>query len=85
MSSRMSVVLPAPFGPMTPTISPGAAWSDTRSSAVSPPNATVTSLTTSPVDPALLIPLQATTNPPDMVRSISHTNSPLVQPGVRVD
>ena len=42
-----SVVLPAPFGPMTPTTSPGAADIDTASSARIPPKLTVRSLTTS--------------------------------------
>src|SRR5580704_2946745 len=43
-----SVVLPAPFGPITPTTSPLASDSDTDSSAVSPPKATVTSWTARP-------------------------------------
>ena len=33
-----SVVLPAPFGPMTAVTEPGAIVNDTSSSAVSPPN-----------------------------------------------
>ena len=37
-----SVVLPAPFGPMTPTTSPGATVSDTALSAVRPPKRTLT-------------------------------------------
>ena len=37
-----SVVLPAPFGPMTPTTSPAATSSETSSSAVRPPKRTVT-------------------------------------------
>src|SRR6266702_4993990 len=36
------VVLPAPFGPMMPTISPGAARSETSRTAVSPPKRLVT-------------------------------------------
>src|SRR3954469_11198431 len=38
----MSVVLPAPFGPMSPTISPSRTWRSTPSSAASPPKRTVT-------------------------------------------
>src|SRR2546421_1838392 len=37
-----AVVLPAPFGPISPTISPSAAVNDTRSSATTPPNRLVT-------------------------------------------
>ena len=39
--------MPAPFGPMIPVTLRGAAVSDTSSSAVRPPNRTVTSLTSS--------------------------------------
>src|SRR5215467_8894207 len=42
-STLSRVVLPAPFGPMTPVTWQGAAANDTESSAVSPPNRTVTS------------------------------------------
>src|SRR5574340_821906 len=38
-----SVVLPAPFGPITATTSPGARPSETRSRATTPPKRTVTS------------------------------------------
>src|SRR5580700_8670986 len=44
-STLSSVVLPAPFGPITPRMCRGGTASDTESSAVSPPNRTVTSLT----------------------------------------
>ena len=37
-----SVVLPAPFGPITPSTSPRETWSDTSRSAVNPANRTVT-------------------------------------------
>ena len=40
-----SVVFPAPLGPMIPVTWRGAALSDTLSSAVRPPNRTVTPLT----------------------------------------
>jgi hypothetical protein len=43
-----SVVLPAPFGPITPSTSPRWTSTDTFSSAVMPPNETVTSRTDSP-------------------------------------
>ena len=46
-STFSSVVLPAPFGPMMPVTWRGAAASDTSSSAVSPPNRTVTPCTSS--------------------------------------
>src|SRR5215469_11185852 len=42
-STLSRVVLPAPFGPMTPVTWQGAAANDTESSAVSPPKRTVTS------------------------------------------
>src|SRR5215471_14902762 len=42
-STLSRVVLPAPFGPMTPVTWQGAAANDTESSAVSPPKWTVTS------------------------------------------
>src|SRR5438067_84437 len=45
-----NVVLPAPFGPITPTTSPGSTDADTSSSAVSPPNRTVTPWTSSRAD-----------------------------------
>src|SRR5438105_5275899 len=41
------VVLPAPLGPMTPATSLGRTSRDTPSRAVTPPNRTVTSVTTS--------------------------------------
>src|SRR6266536_5092103 len=41
------VVLPAPFGPMMPTISPGAARSETSPTAVSPPKRLVTASSSS--------------------------------------
>ena len=40
--TRSSVVLPAPFGPMTPRTCRGGTASETASSAVSPPKRTVT-------------------------------------------
>src|ERR1700753_1542888 len=43
-----SVVLPAPLGPITPRTSPRETSSDTSSSAVMPPNATVTPRTARP-------------------------------------
>ena len=46
-STLNSVVLPAPFGPMTPTTCPGATDSDTLSSAVRPPKRTDTPSTLS--------------------------------------
>ena len=42
-----SVVLPAPFGPIRPTISPGAASTETSSSATIPPKRRVTCSTES--------------------------------------
>src|SRR6266566_3326353 len=42
--ASMSVDLPAPLGPMRPTISPGETVSDTPSTAVTPPNRTVSPL-----------------------------------------
>src|SRR4029450_878249 len=42
-----SVVLPAPLGPMMPTISPGAARSETSRTAVRPPNRWVTASSSS--------------------------------------
>ena len=42
-----SVVLPAPFGPISPTISPGSASIETSSSATIPPNSRVTCSTVS--------------------------------------
>ena len=42
-----SVVLPAPFGPISPTIWPGATSKDTPSSATMPPKRTQTSCTRS--------------------------------------
>jgi hypothetical protein len=45
-----SVVFPAPLGPMIPVTWRGAALIDTSSSAVSPPNCTVTPLTSSTPD-----------------------------------
>ena len=42
-----SVVLPAPFGPMSPTMWPAATENDTLSSAVMPPKRTVTPSTRS--------------------------------------
>src|SRR6476620_5306814 len=41
------VVLPAPFGPISPTMRPGATENETLSSAVMPPKRTVTSATSS--------------------------------------
>ena len=37
VSIRMSVLLPAPFGPSSPSVSPGAMLSDTPSTAVNFP------------------------------------------------
>ena len=48
-----SVVLPAPFGPMTPSTCRGGTASETASSAVSPPKRTVTSCTSS-TEPAFM-------------------------------
>ena len=42
-----SVVFPAPFGPISPTISPGSASIETSSSATIPPNCRVTCSTVS--------------------------------------
>ena len=46
-----SVVLPAPFGPITPSTSPPATPSETLSSAVIPPKRTVTPCTASAAEP----------------------------------
>ena len=40
-----SVVLPAPLGPISPTIEPGSRSNDTPASAITPPNRTERSLT----------------------------------------
>ena len=47
-----SVVLPAPFGPITPTTSPRPTLNDTPASAANPPNMTLTSRTTRPAGSA---------------------------------
>src|SRR5689334_5650176 len=47
-----SVVLPAPFGPIRPTMRPGATSNDTPSSATMPPKRTATSCTRSSACPA---------------------------------
>src|SRR4051794_29129539 len=47
-----SVVLPAPFGPIRPTMLPGATSNDTPSSATMPPKRTATSCTRSSACPA---------------------------------
>ena len=52
-----SVVLPAPLGPMTPTIAPRGTQNETASSAVIPPKRTVTASTSSRIDgDALWVP-----------------------------
>ncbi len=65
-----SVVLPAPFGPMTPSTSPGSTNSDTESSAVRPPKRTVTPSTSKRPGPR---PVPSTAVPPvrvDVARDV---------------
>src|SRR6185436_768823 len=59
-----SVVLPAPFGPISPTMRPGATSNDTPSSATMPPKRTPTCSTFSNASPGMIACLH---RPPDNV------------------
>jgi hypothetical protein len=62
------VVLPAPFGPMTPSTSFGSTRSETASSAVRPPKRTVTPVASNrPPVPVPAVPVLPTGTEPDAV------------------